>query len=170
MIDTLEIWHTLVRSRDMQALHDLLADEVVFHSPVVHTPQRGKAITALYLTGAMHVLNNEHFRYEREVVGARDAVLEFARCCSDWARPAKELPPDRTRVAGIGAAAAQRQQWHQRADSRRPRMRRGDAGYSHGVARSADDRSQRGTACTTCGVRCGVFGGRSTKYEDATST
>ena len=77
MIDTLEIWHTLVRSRDMQALHDLLADEVVFHSPVVHTPQRGKAITALYLTGAMHVLNNEHFRYEREVVGARDAVLEF---------------------------------------------------------------------------------------------
>lgn len=54
MIDTLEIWHTLVRSRDMQALHDLLADEVVFHSPVVHTPQRGKAITALYLTGAMH--------------------------------------------------------------------------------------------------------------------
>ena len=44
---------------------------------MVHTPQRGKAITALYLTGAMHVLNNEHFRYEREVVGARDAVLEF---------------------------------------------------------------------------------------------
>lgn len=77
MVDTLKTWHALVGSRDMQALHDLLADDVVFHSPVVHTPQRGKAITALYLTGAMHVLNNEHFRYEREVVGSRDAVLEF---------------------------------------------------------------------------------------------
>ena len=77
MIDTLKAWHALIDSRDERALQDLLADDVVFHSPVVHTPQRGKAITALYLTGAMHTLNNEHFRYEREVIGARDAVLEF---------------------------------------------------------------------------------------------
>ena len=77
MIDTLERWHAVVKTRDPKALDTLLADDVVFHSPVVHTPQRGKAITVLYLTGAMHVLNNEHFRYEREVVGARDAALEF---------------------------------------------------------------------------------------------
>ena len=77
MIDTLKAWHALVASRDTQALHELLADDVVFHSPVVHTPQRGKAITALYLTGALHTLNNGHFRYEREWVGAHDAVLEF---------------------------------------------------------------------------------------------
>jgi hypothetical protein len=77
MIDTLKAWHALIDSRDPQALQDLLADDVVFHSPVVHTPQRGKAITALYLTGALHTLNNAHFRYEREVIGARDAVLEF---------------------------------------------------------------------------------------------
>ena len=76
-IDTIKTWHELVHSRDMQVLQDLLADDVIFHSPVVHTPQRGKAITALYLTGAMHTLNNEHFRYEREVIGAHDAVLEF---------------------------------------------------------------------------------------------
>ena len=77
MIDTLKAWHALVHSRDLHALHDLLADDVVFHSPVVHTPQRGKKITALYLSGALHVLNNGHFRYEREIVGARDALLEF---------------------------------------------------------------------------------------------
>ncbi len=77
MIDTLQAWHALVHSRDVRALQDLLADDVVFHSPVVHTPQRGKAITALYLTGALHTLNNEHFRYEREIVGAHDALLEF---------------------------------------------------------------------------------------------
>jgi hypothetical protein len=77
MIDTLRLWHDVVRARDVTGLTELLAEDVVFHSPVVHTPQRGKAITTMYLRGALHVLNNEHFRYEREVVGARDAVLEF---------------------------------------------------------------------------------------------
>jgi hypothetical protein len=67
----------VVRSRDMAKLDALLADDVVFHSPVVHTPQRGKAITRLYLAGAMHVLNTPHFHYEREIVGERDALLEF---------------------------------------------------------------------------------------------
>ena len=74
----IQAWHDLVRSRDMAALQRILADDVVFHSPVVHTPQRGKAITFQYLMGAMHVLNNASFRYEREIVGERDAVLEFA--------------------------------------------------------------------------------------------
>ena len=76
-IDTIKTWHAIVQSRDMQGLQDLLADDVVFHSPVVHTPQKGKTITALYLRGAMHTLNNEHFRYEREIIGAHDAALEF---------------------------------------------------------------------------------------------
>ena len=78
MIDTLTVWHEMVRAADMTRLHELLADDVVFHSPVVHTPQRGKAICTKYLQGALHVLNNGHFRYEREVVGPRDAVLEFS--------------------------------------------------------------------------------------------
>jgi len=77
MNNPLQAWHELVRAREAGALDRLLADDVVFHSPVVHTPQRGKAITTLYLTGALHVLNNASFRYEREVVGERDAVLEF---------------------------------------------------------------------------------------------
>ena len=77
MIDTLKAWHALLHSRDPQALNDLLVDEVVFHSPVVHTPQRGRAITALYLSGAMHTLINDHFRYVREIVGSREALLEF---------------------------------------------------------------------------------------------
>jgi hypothetical protein len=70
--------HQVVVSRDPAALSRLLADDVVFHSPVVHTPQRGKAITFQYLMGAMQVLNNASFRYEREIVGAHDAVLEFS--------------------------------------------------------------------------------------------
>ncbi len=77
MIDTLERWHAVVQSRDPQALAALLADDVVFHSPVVHTPQRGKAITLQYLMGAMQVLNTAHFRYLRQIAGERDVVLEF---------------------------------------------------------------------------------------------
>lgn len=77
VIDTLQAWHALVDGHDPRALQDLLAEEVVFHSPVVHTPQRGRAITTLYLTAALQVLGGEHFRYLREIVGVRDAVLEF---------------------------------------------------------------------------------------------
>jgi SnoaL-like domain len=77
MPNPLLAWHTLVQQRDAAALPALLAEDVVFHSPVVHTPQRGKALTVMYLTGALHVLNNQHFRYEREVTGPHDAVLEF---------------------------------------------------------------------------------------------
>lgn len=76
-IDTVSAWHELVSSRDPKGLDALLADEVVFYSPVVHTPQVGKAITAQYLTAAFYVFFNESFQYVREVVGPRDAVLEF---------------------------------------------------------------------------------------------
>ena len=74
----LAAWHQVLRSRDPAALSALLDESVVFHSPVVHTPQRGKAITFQYLMGAMQVLNNASFRYEREIVGEQDALLEFS--------------------------------------------------------------------------------------------
>lgn len=76
-IDTLAAWHDLVRRRSAEGLDALLDDEVVFHSPVVHTPQVGKAVTMMYLTAALQVLANDTFTYVREVVGPRDAVLEF---------------------------------------------------------------------------------------------
>jgi len=76
-IPTLSTWHELVQSRNAKGLSALLADDVVFHSPVVHTPQVGKAVTTQYLGAAFHVFFNQTFRYVREVVGARDAVLEF---------------------------------------------------------------------------------------------
>src|SRR6185503_12540344 len=76
-MDSVAQWHALLESHDLSRLDDLLAEDVVFHSPVVHTPQRGKALTILYLTGAYNVLLNSSFRYVREVVSATDAVLEF---------------------------------------------------------------------------------------------
>ena len=70
-------WHRLVREGDAAGLDDLLDDDAVFHSPVVHTPQRGKRITAMYLAAAFQVVRNPTFRYVREIVGASDAMLEF---------------------------------------------------------------------------------------------
>ncbi|HQR78057.1 MAG TPA: nuclear transport factor 2 family protein [Burkholderiaceae bacterium] len=77
MAKALEEWHRIVRERDPEGLDDLLADDVVFHSPVVHTPQRGKPITAMYLAAAVIVLGQPSFRYVREIVGTSEAVLEF---------------------------------------------------------------------------------------------
>ena len=75
--NTVETWHKLVEARDAAGLDNILAENVVFHSPVVHTPQEGKPITKLYLTAALHVLNNDSFKYLREVVSGNNAVLEF---------------------------------------------------------------------------------------------
>lgn len=77
MHTTVEQWHALVRSQDPSALDVLLAEDAVFISPVVHTPQRGKALTKAYLSAAFVVFFNKNFRYVREIVGASDAMLKF---------------------------------------------------------------------------------------------
>ena len=87
--DPIATWHKLMQARDVKGLDAWLADDVVFHSPVVHTPQVGKAITQKYLEAAMHVFGNDTFRYVREVKGAQDAVLEF------------ELELDGIRINGV---------------------------------------------------------------------
>lgn len=76
-IPTVATWHELVRSRSVVGLKSLLAEDVVFYSPVVHTPQAGKEVTIQYLSAAFHVFFNESFRYVRELAGPQDAVLEF---------------------------------------------------------------------------------------------
>jgi hypothetical protein len=58
-------------------LAPLLADEVVFKSPVVHTPQEGKFITMGYLLAAGETLGNDSFRYTRVFDCGDRAVLEF---------------------------------------------------------------------------------------------
>lgn len=76
-LDPIDTWHRVFKERNVQALDTLLAPDAVFHSPVVHTPQAGRAITKAYLAAALQVLGNESFRYVREVRQGRDAVLEF---------------------------------------------------------------------------------------------
>jgi hypothetical protein len=73
----LETWHRLVRTHDPSGLDALLAEDAVFHSPIVHTPQRGRRLSSLYLSAAFHVFFNPTFSYVRQIVGPSDAMLEF---------------------------------------------------------------------------------------------
>lgn len=75
--DIIATWHRIVDNEDWEALKDLLAEDAVFHSPVVHTPQRGREIVFLYLRSAGQVFGEAGFHYVREVVSDTDAVLEF---------------------------------------------------------------------------------------------
>jgi hypothetical protein len=73
----IESWHSLVSKGDPTGLDTLLDDDAVFISPVVHSPQRGKALTKAYLSAAFGVFSNPTFRYVREIIGPSDAMLEF---------------------------------------------------------------------------------------------
>jgi len=73
----LEKWHEIVKAQDLAALPDLLADDAVFCSPIVHTPQQGRDLVMMYLTGASHLLFNGTFEYLKETRGDHCAILEF---------------------------------------------------------------------------------------------
>lgn len=75
--DPVAAWHQIVASRDVRALDTLLDTDCDFHSPVLHSPQQGKAKTMMYLGAAFHVFFNPSFHYVREVTTGQDAVLEF---------------------------------------------------------------------------------------------
>ena len=83
-------WHAHLRGDLPGGLDELLDDDVVFYSPIVYTPQKGKAITTLYLEAAGQTLPGEpattaprddapggSFRYTKHVRSCDTAVLEF---------------------------------------------------------------------------------------------
>ena len=69
-------WHAIAETRDPAGLAELLAGDVVFRSPAVHTPQEGKEVTAAYLSAAVVVLGPT-LAYRRQWFGETNAVLEF---------------------------------------------------------------------------------------------
>ena len=75
--DVVHRWHRFLAGELPGGLAELLADDVVFWSPVVHTPQRGKAITTRYLEAASRALAGQAFRYTKQVLAGDTAVLEF---------------------------------------------------------------------------------------------
>jgi hypothetical protein len=96
---TLEKWEAIIQGKGGDEknalLDDLLADDVVFLSPVVFTPQKGKAVTKLYLGAAGATFGGDDdtgkkasepsgdtnkqdgFRYIKKIVSGNHATLEF---------------------------------------------------------------------------------------------
>jgi hypothetical protein len=77
METALDQWHEYMHNPTADALSAMIDDDAVFESPVVHTPQRGKAITVKYLWSAAKVLGNDQFTYLNEWHGDHSAILEF---------------------------------------------------------------------------------------------
>ncbi|MBB4854844.1 ketosteroid isomerase-like protein [Mycobacteroides chelonae] len=77
--DVVETWHGIISGANPEALTDLLAEDAVFYSPVVFTPQQGKQVTAMYLLAAFATLagSDNDFHYVKEVLDGNTAALEF---------------------------------------------------------------------------------------------
>ena len=75
--DVIARWHRYLGGELLGGLDDLLADDVVFYSPVVHTPQRGKPVTTQYLEAASRTLAGGAFQYTKQDLSGDTAVLEF---------------------------------------------------------------------------------------------
>jgi hypothetical protein len=85
----IEQWHAHLRGELPNGLDLLLDDDVVFFSPIVYTPQEGKAVTKMYLEAAGQTLpgdqstaaggggSGSRFRYTKQVLAGDTAVLEF---------------------------------------------------------------------------------------------
>ena len=90
-MNAIEKWHDIMKhggSGASDKLDDLLHEDVIFYSPVVFTPQRGKEITKLYLSAASGVFSSEKkvedsekkeskFKYIKEIIQGNSACLEF---------------------------------------------------------------------------------------------
>ena len=92
IVRCVESWHRHLRGELPGGLDAILADDVVFLSPIVFSPQRGKELTKLYLNAAGATIGegskasaaadpNEtratKFRYVKEILSGHHAVLEF---------------------------------------------------------------------------------------------
>jgi hypothetical protein len=78
--DVVARWHRYLGGELPGGLDELLADDVVFYSPVVYTPQRGRTVTTQYLDAASRTLvggSGGSFRYTKQVLSGDTAVLEF---------------------------------------------------------------------------------------------
>lgn len=83
--DVVARWHSYLRGELSDGLDSLLDDDVVFYSPIVYTPQRGKDVTKLYLHAASQTLPGDtggsgggnRFHYTKQVMAGDTAVLEF---------------------------------------------------------------------------------------------
>lgn len=75
---SLQCWHQMIEARQLDRLPELLHPEVVFRSPMAHTPYEGAPTVHLILATVLGVF--EDFAYHRELFSedGTSVVLEFS--------------------------------------------------------------------------------------------
>ena len=73
----IERWIEIVDTGRTDELRDLLAEDAVFLSPAVFTPQEGRDKAVAYLVAAAKLFSGNGFRYVEKWYSERSAVLEF---------------------------------------------------------------------------------------------
>jgi hypothetical protein len=71
-------WISIIDGGRIDDLDALLADDAVFYSPAVFTPQDGRDKTSMYLRAAVKVFGGNDFRYVEQWYSPQSAILEFA--------------------------------------------------------------------------------------------
>ena len=80
---TLAGWHRFVATGDRDVLKPLLAESIVFRSPMIQSPIPGRAATLLVLSTVVQIFENFHY-HRTFISGTRDAALEFSANIGKW--------------------------------------------------------------------------------------
>jgi hypothetical protein len=80
---TLAGWHRFVATGNHAVLEPLLAENILFRSPMVQSPIPGRAATMLVLTTVVQIFENFHY-HRTFIAGSHDAALEFSANIGKW--------------------------------------------------------------------------------------
>ena len=75
---SLEQWPQMINTRDLTSLNDLLAEDVVFRSPVAYKPYEGKHVVFFILTNVIQVFQDFTYYREFNTEDGENVVLEFS--------------------------------------------------------------------------------------------
>ena len=81
MTSAIDLWHQCVERASLDPA--MMVENVVFHSPYVYTPIKGKTNVSRYLEAAGMVFLNSDFRYIEEIIGDNQACLVFEATFDD---------------------------------------------------------------------------------------
>jgi hypothetical protein len=71
-------WLDIIENDRTAEIEGMLAEDAVFYSPAVFTPQEGRDKTVAYLTAASKMFSDTDFHYVEQWYSERSAILEFA--------------------------------------------------------------------------------------------
>ena len=81
MASAVDLWHQCIENAALDP--EMMTEEVVFYSPYVYTPIKGKKNVSRYLEAAGMVFLNSDFRYIEEIIGDNQACLVFEVTITD---------------------------------------------------------------------------------------